>query len=44
MDALFDLIDFLLRDPATILLALAGAGAMGALALAGQWADRKSVV
>jgi tight adherence protein C len=38
MDALFDIIDFLLRDPLTILLAVGGAVAMGALALAIQWA------
>jgi tight adherence protein C len=38
METLFDLIDFLLGDPVTVLLAIAGATVMGGLAFAGQWA------
>jgi tight adherence protein C len=38
MDALFDLIDFLAADPLTLLMAVAGAAAMGAVAVAAQWA------
>jgi tight adherence protein C len=44
MDALFDIIDFLIRDPLTIVLALGGAGLMGALALGAQWASIRGQV
>jgi tight adherence protein C len=44
MEALFDLIDFLIGDPATILMAVAAAAAMGGLALAGQWASIRGQV
>jgi tight adherence protein C len=39
MDILFDLIDFLLSDPATLLFAALGAGLMGAMALGLSWAN-----
>ncbi len=44
MDAVFDLIDFLIGDPLTIALALAGAAGMGVLALAAQWASVRGQV
>ncbi|MFM9973165.1 MAG: type II secretion system F family protein [Beijerinckiaceae bacterium] len=37
METLFDLIDFLIADPLTIILAVAAAGALGLSALLGQW-------
>jgi tight adherence protein C len=37
METVFDLIDFLLADPLTIVLALAAAAAVGLCVLAGQW-------
>jgi tight adherence protein C len=44
MDALFDIIDFLIRDPLTIVFAIGGAALMGALALAAQWATVRGQV
>jgi tight adherence protein C len=44
MDAIFDLIDFLLRDPLTLVFALAGAGVAGVLTLAAQWASVRGQV
>jgi tight adherence protein C len=44
MDAIFDLIDFLLRDPLTLVLAVGGALAMGVLALGAHWASIRGQV
>jgi tight adherence protein C len=44
MEAVFDILDFLLRDPLTLLLALGGALGMGTLALAAQWASVRGQV
>jgi tight adherence protein C len=44
MDTIFDLIDFLLRDPVTILLAAGAATLMGAAALGLQWATVRGQV
>jgi tight adherence protein C len=44
MDSIFDLIDFLVRDPLTLVMALAGAAAMGVLTLAAQWANVRGQV
>lgn len=44
MEPLFDLIDFLIGDPMTLLLAVLGAALMGALAVAGNWASIRGQV
>jgi tight adherence protein C len=44
MDAIFDLIDFLLADPLTLVFAMAGAGLAGAMALGAKWANVRGQV
>jgi tight adherence protein C len=44
VESVFDLIDFLIRDPLTIAMAAGGAALMGALALAAQWASVRGQV
>jgi tight adherence protein C len=44
MDAIFDLIDFLIADPATLLFAVAGAALLGAMTLGAQWASVRGQV
>jgi tight adherence protein C len=44
MDPIFDLIDFLISDPATLLFAAVGAALMGAVALGAQWASVRGQV
>jgi tight adherence protein C len=44
MDPIFDVIDFLIRDPFTLALALGVALALGSFVLAGQWAVARSDV
>jgi tight adherence protein C len=44
MEALFDLIDFLIRDPLTILFAVGGGVVLGVAALGAQWASVRGQV
>jgi tight adherence protein C len=44
METVFDIIDFLLRDPVTLLFAVCAAAAMGVVALGLQWASIRGQV
>jgi tight adherence protein C len=44
LETIFDLIDFLLSDPFTLVLAVVGAAVAGGLALAAQWASVRGQV